>query len=250
MADNTRQRLGFQPVKTDAAPYLHSVSKEGTLPQEGQEETPALVSDYLDHLTAGLLKLPYAEREAIRTEVRLHLLASIAAFEEIGEPQEQAIRQAMAQFGNPGRLAQGFMRSWESTGRNRHAFPRATMFHAMRFFGPSALLVFLFLSILMQIPNPVADAGSVSFCVFVGVPIWGGWRMSIYRRAALGTFYGIGALATAMIPILIFAELLPLSLAHLPYLAAICAGWAPIAAISAAVSQLYNRWRPSEWRLT
>lgn len=246
MANDGQQRLALQPVETPITLTAPLSEQTSSTPEAA---TPALVSDYLDHLTASLLKLPYAEREAIRAEVRLHLLASIAAFEEMGEPSERAIPQALTRFGDPHLLARRFLRSWESTGKNRHRFPGAAMFHAMRLFGVAAPIVLLFLSVLLQVPNPVVDLGSVAFCVLLAIPIWGGWRLSMYRRAASGTFYGLGALATAMVPILIFADLLPPYAANVPYLGAIFAAWTPIATISAAISQQVEA-RRRRWRLT
>jgi len=68
----------------------------------------ALVNDYLEKLTAPLVDvLSYTEREALRTEVRLHLQAIAAAHEELGSASEDALNAALRDFGNPRKIGRG-----------------------------------------------------------------------------------------------------------------------------------------------
>src|SRR5271154_5695886 len=102
---------------------------------EWEEAVCPEVEDYLDHLTAGLLTLPYNERTALRTEVRQHLQAAVAACEEIGMEHAEAILQTLARFGEPSVLAMEFVSSYQSTGTNRKTFPKAAYRHALALFG-------------------------------------------------------------------------------------------------------------------
>ena len=62
----------------------------------------ALIEDYLDRVTAPLVGWKdYDERVALRQEIRAHLDAGIAAFQELGESHDEAVRSALKQLGNP-----------------------------------------------------------------------------------------------------------------------------------------------------
>jgi hypothetical protein len=58
---------------------------------------------------------PYARRQELRAELRAHLLSMVAAYEELGSPPEEAIGQALRQFGDPRRLGRRWAREWKRT---------------------------------------------------------------------------------------------------------------------------------------
>ncbi|MCW3054929.1 MAG: hypothetical protein JWN14_4099 [Chthonomonadales bacterium] len=59
------------------------------------------IEDYLDHLCTPLVSvMPYEQRQAIRQEVRSHLLVLAAGHEELGSSPAEAIQAAIQQFGD------------------------------------------------------------------------------------------------------------------------------------------------------
>jgi hypothetical protein len=78
--------------------------------QEILSASPAdsILNDYLETITAPLVDvLPYEEREALRTEFRLHLYAIAAAHEELGTAPENALAAALHDFGDPRAIGRG-----------------------------------------------------------------------------------------------------------------------------------------------
>jgi len=65
------------------------------------------IEDYLDQVIAPLVRvLPRSKRKAIRTHVQAQLEAAIAARRELGETQEEAVRAAIRQSGDPELISQ------------------------------------------------------------------------------------------------------------------------------------------------
>ena len=68
------------------------------------------LEDYLDRLCVPLVEeLSYGERAVIRQEVRTHLLAIVAAHEELGSPPEEAVQFALQQFGEAKEIGNSFL---------------------------------------------------------------------------------------------------------------------------------------------
>jgi hypothetical protein len=56
-------------------------------------------------------RVPYAARAELRRELRAHLEALIAARRELGAGSDEAVEQALAQFGKPGAVARDWLRA-------------------------------------------------------------------------------------------------------------------------------------------
>src|SRR3712207_2488794 len=88
--------LSPEPRDPRAVPWVSSsppVSVAGCDPR---------IDDYLDHLYAPLVgRVPYEVRQQFRSELQTHLEALVAAREEVGASHEQAVREALTQFGDP-----------------------------------------------------------------------------------------------------------------------------------------------------
>jgi hypothetical protein len=78
------------------------------------------IEDYLDHVCAPLVdRVPYAERTARRAELRTHLASLAEGYQELGSAPDDAIREALTQFGNPRVVA----RAWERATRTHPVLP-------------------------------------------------------------------------------------------------------------------------------
>src|SRR5262249_47932318 len=72
------------------------------------------IEDYVDHVCALLVgRVEYAERAALRAELRLHLDALVAASREMGLETDAAVASALAQFGPPRDLAREWLCAWQ-----------------------------------------------------------------------------------------------------------------------------------------
>lgn len=68
------------------------------------------IEDYLDHVCAPLVdSVPYEARRALRREMKQHLDATIAAHSELGSTPEQAVTQALTQFGDARQIARHWL---------------------------------------------------------------------------------------------------------------------------------------------
>jgi len=73
---------------------------------EISDPTTMRVEAYLDHLFAPLASQTTEEqRHEMRAEAREHLLARIAAYEELGSTPEEAVTQTLQQFGKANQVA-------------------------------------------------------------------------------------------------------------------------------------------------
>ncbi|MCW3053770.1 MAG: hypothetical protein JWN14_2940 [Chthonomonadales bacterium] len=84
--------------------YQQSDSETDTVFSAASSEE---IEDYLDQVIAPLVRvLPRSKRKAIRTHVKAQLEASVAARRELGETQEEAVRAAIRQSGDPELISQ------------------------------------------------------------------------------------------------------------------------------------------------
>jgi uncharacterized membrane protein YeaQ/YmgE (transglycosylase-associated protein family) len=81
-------------------------SRETLAPPADLSRTDPRIEDYLDHVFVPLVGcVPYATRATLRAELRAHLEALIDAAGEIGRQPDEAVRDALEQFGDPQALA-------------------------------------------------------------------------------------------------------------------------------------------------
>ena len=74
-----------------------------------QSSAPRRVEAYLDTVLAPLpRRLPAFQLEELRRELRTHLWERVAAYEELGQTEDEAVTEALAQFGG----GQDFLRQW------------------------------------------------------------------------------------------------------------------------------------------
>jgi hypothetical protein len=78
------------------------------------ELTPeSRLEDYLDHLNAELVGVvPFGRRQELRRELRAHMTALADAYEELGSNPEDALTEALEQFGAPHLIARQWLLEW------------------------------------------------------------------------------------------------------------------------------------------
>jgi hypothetical protein len=159
------------------------------------------VEDYLDRVCAPLVgRVQYAERVELRTELRAHLEALIAACGELGVAPEEAVRQALAQFGAPGSVAQAWLRGWERTAPEaRASSPLPATWIGMRCFG---LATGIGVALLAAVANANEDGATLIAPTLALVPpILAGFAtgMRASARHALGAFFALAATIAATV---------------------------------------------------
>jgi len=82
------------------------------------------IEDYLDQVGAPLIGwVPYAARMELRAELQAHLESLVAAYQELGSSPDAAVREALAQSGDPQAVAREWVREWELVLPRRKATP-------------------------------------------------------------------------------------------------------------------------------
>jgi hypothetical protein len=100
-------------------------------PQSDLEAFPEAVSnrieEYLDHVCVLLVdSVPYEARYALRREMKQHLEAAILAHIELGSTPEQAVTQALTQFGEARQIARQWLDEWQHTSPSEKPLSRVT----------------------------------------------------------------------------------------------------------------------------
>ena len=67
---------------------------------------------YLEQVAAHLGPMPVKQRSEELREMRAHLEAAAAAHRELGQSEEDAVRNALVQFGTPDALGQSAVAAW------------------------------------------------------------------------------------------------------------------------------------------
>ncbi len=70
------------------------------------------LEDYLNEVAKGLGSLPTARREEELSEIRQHLLSAVAASEEAGQTEDEAVQAAAEQFGTPQAVSKQIVSAW------------------------------------------------------------------------------------------------------------------------------------------
>lgn len=113
------------------------------------------IEDYLDHAYAPLVgTLPYAKRQEIRAEMKQHLVQIIAAHQELGDNQDEAIEASLRQFGHPEKLTKSFLKSIheiEPIKWYEKSSVKPTFWHSVTTLGSSLILYFFFLFLLPKL---------------------------------------------------------------------------------------------------
>jgi hypothetical protein len=162
----------------------------------------ALVKDYLEKLTAPLVEvLPYAEREALRMEFRLHLLAIAAAHEELGYTRADALAAALRDFGNPRKIGRGIYRAHKKPLKLPYIPGLAGGFVA----APISIAAGRLADMYMVNSGLVANSGgSINDLIWSAFGFLGGcivwkYRLNSVRAASqVGTLYGLSVIALSI----------------------------------------------------
>ena len=136
---------------------------------------PRRVEAYLDQILAPLARrLSPFHREELRRELREHLWARVDAYRELGQPEEEAVTEALRQFGG----AEDFLRQWRREWMKTP--PKVTL---REFWEATRPALRLSLIVLLSVPATIALAGFVAFDSPLGGPFLG----------ALFNMYSVGA---------------------------------------------------------
>src|SRR6185437_6895625 len=155
----------------------------------GGSEMHSLLEQYLDRVTARLWGLPRKHRTEELRELRQHLTAFAAAYQEHGKTETEVAQAVIRQFGPPEKLGSQIAGTWW---RGRlikwRGSPTSTIVAAGLFFYlPSILVNLLYpmrtfapgLVLAHTVPLPL----EITWYVLIGGYI--GWRLS--RRAIIAT---------------------------------------------------------------
>lgn len=152
-------------------------------PQENQEVgTDARLQTYLKELEKPMHSLGETERQEWRAEAQEHLESLITAYEELGETREEAIRSAMARFGEPKTI--GFrmrMAELKKTARlNPESQVTKYVLSCCALFFIPALLSFLTFVILYNYTDNLSAqwiARNITGALLILGPFLSGWQL-------------------------------------------------------------------------
>jgi hypothetical protein len=166
--------------------------------------------DYLDHVCAPLVGVvPYVKRQELRAELRAHLEAMVASYQELGQSPEMAVVEALRQFGDPRDLARQWAREWKGAASPARLTPVArAMVAALGCFGlaTAAALIFVWITMTPGGYSLGEDAWRfVPFLLtllFFLLPLLSGIATGLLApaRSGLGTFYAL-AVILAIVPL-------------------------------------------------
>ena len=134
---------------------------------EHDSSTPASrrVEAYLDVILAPLARrLSPFHREELRRELRAHLWARVEAYRELGQPEDEAVTEALCQFGGAEDFTRQWLREWTKTPS------RITLHEVWEAARPTLRLS---LVPLLLAPATVALAGFLAFQSQIGGPFLG-----------------------------------------------------------------------------
>lgn len=168
------------------------------VPSCGERSVEPVIEDYLDHVCAPLVgHVPYARRQTLRSELAEHLDALIEAREELGETHEDAVQQALRQFGDPATLGRQWLREWEGA-----QGPSETMWEAgrlgMRYFAPAGLIGLAVMSLLQNGPGRFS-LPLVGVIIPAGAAFVTGFRSRRWAMVAAGAGVGSVTLLSALL---------------------------------------------------
>jgi len=136
------------------------------------------IEDYLDRIYAPLVGwVPYEARAELRAELQAHLVSRVAAYQELGSSPDAAVREALAQSGDPQAVAREWMREWERILPQRKAPP--AWYSTLVALGCFAVAARLFFGLLAA-----AQAGAP-------VPMWLGYAVSVLLPLLAGLTTGV-----------------------------------------------------------
>ena len=157
----------------------------------------SLLDTYLEEVAAHLSALPPAQRTEELREMRTHLENAVIVGREMGRTGEEAVKEALAQFGTPAELGDNLVWVWrrERTLNRRSLFSAAVCTVAMLFLvSYFVVMVFLVprLGHFMSNPEFIAYEWRYRVCFGLIVPVSAGIASAVFfsKRAVLGAMLG------------------------------------------------------------
>lgn len=145
------------------------------------------IEDYLDHICAPLVtSVPYEARCTLRQEMRQHLQAATSAHIELGSAPEEAVTQALTQFGEARQIARQWLDEWQRTSCSENPLSRVTAtLIALSLLGLTTLSA----GGLAMLPGP--SSAWLITAIFLMSALMGGMTIGILLRshALRATFY-------------------------------------------------------------
>ena len=139
--------------------------------------TPRRVEAYLDQILAPLARrLSPFHRDELRRELREHLWARVDAYRELGQSEENAVTEALRQFGGAKDFTRQWRREWMKTP------PRVTLREVWEAMRPAFRLS---LTALVFVPAWAALAGWIAFDSALGGPSLG----AVFNVSLAGTVF-------------------------------------------------------------
>lgn len=176
---------------------------------------PRRVDAYLDQVLAPLTReLSPFHRDELRRELRAHLWERIEAYRELGQSEDNAVTEALQQFGG----AEDFLRQWraewltfdrQSAGRELWVAMRSALRLSVPMllasWGAARVLTWLVVNCL---PNTYLGALGIAYsdallemtgAGFLGLSLWAGLVQGrrVPRRSGLGMFSALAATIVA-----------------------------------------------------
>jgi hypothetical protein len=164
-------------------------------PSPRVEATPDVrLEDYLDHLCAPLVgRVAYARRQEMRAEWRAHLDALVEAYVELGSTPDEAVTQALRQFGDARDLGRQWARSWKRK-RVQPQSIRSPLLAALGVFSAASALSAALLGAPIGLPFDPSSLllPLLGFVLPASAGLLTGWLAR--GRHAMGTFYALSLL--------------------------------------------------------
>ena len=130
-----------------------------------QSSAPRRVEAYLDQVIAPLTRrLSAFQQQELRRELREHLVARLAAYQELGMTEDDAVTEALRQFGGAG----DFLRQWQQEWRKT---PPQAILREIGLATRCALLL-SFPALLLTCPGSPALAQTLYVNQFNWLPDW------------------------------------------------------------------------------
>jgi hypothetical protein len=176
-----------EPEKDRPAPEApYPAARRAWSPPAETADADPRIEDYLDHVCAPLVgRVAYAERAALRAELRAHLEALVAASQEVGMEADTAVRDALVRFGPPHVLARQWLRA-----RGVLSARPATLI-GLACFGAASGVSYMLALLSMVYAGDIGGLGTLPM-LLAGPILAGlatGWMAP--ARHALGAFYAL-----------------------------------------------------------
>ncbi len=186
--------------------------------------------EQLDHffqrLNKPLLRMPQPARAELHQELRQHLDALAAAYEELGSSAEEAFELALRQFGDPGKVGRRLWWEWFLCSRPRPSEDFRAVLYTLGMYAASTPVLFSILFVILFVILPLSIAalrspaagddflnghsGVLSFLLVAGIPSLAGLLTGRKHgpRAVRATFWASMSLFAFLTPIIAGASLL------------------------------------------